>query len=174
MPPCGSHRDKLLPVGAWLSLVEHSVRDRGVGGSNPLAPTTIFERKGRIPSGVRPFVFVVMFPEVAPEGRLWVWMRSRRQKAAGSVSSRFWPPASPRVPTASPCVPCSESATTCARSSASASASCANHDSLALWWLPWILVSMLSVRSRTGKPQGRSLRLLRSGCEKGTLKSKSE
>jgi hypothetical protein len=27
------------PVGAWLSLVEHSVRDRGVGGSNPLAPT---------------------------------------------------------------------------------------------------------------------------------------
>ena len=26
-------------VGAWLSLVEHSVRDRGVGGSNPLAPT---------------------------------------------------------------------------------------------------------------------------------------
>ena len=26
--------------GAWLSLVEHSVRDRGVGGSNPLAPTT--------------------------------------------------------------------------------------------------------------------------------------
>src|SRR5689334_12377515 len=31
--PCSPH------VGAWLSLVEHSVRDRGVGGSNPLAPT---------------------------------------------------------------------------------------------------------------------------------------
>src|SRR5215468_6885663 len=29
-------------VGAWLSLVEHSVRDRGVGGSNPLAPTNFF------------------------------------------------------------------------------------------------------------------------------------
>ena len=29
-------------VGAWLSLVEHSVRDRGVGGSNPLAPTTSY------------------------------------------------------------------------------------------------------------------------------------
>src|SRR5262245_16764986 len=29
----------LPSVGAWLSLVEHSVRDRGVGGSNPLAPT---------------------------------------------------------------------------------------------------------------------------------------
>ena len=26
-------------VGAWLSLVEHRVRDAGVGGSNPLAPT---------------------------------------------------------------------------------------------------------------------------------------
>ena len=29
-------------VGAWLSLVERSVRDREVGGSNPLAPTTFF------------------------------------------------------------------------------------------------------------------------------------
>ena len=29
-----------LLVGAWLSLVERSVRDREVGGSNPLAPTT--------------------------------------------------------------------------------------------------------------------------------------
>ena len=28
-------------VGAWLSLVERSVRDREVGGSNPLAPTNI-------------------------------------------------------------------------------------------------------------------------------------
>ena len=28
-----------LLVGAWLSLVERSVRDREVGGSNPLAPT---------------------------------------------------------------------------------------------------------------------------------------
>jgi hypothetical protein len=27
-------------VGAWLSLVERSVRDAEVGGSNPLAPTT--------------------------------------------------------------------------------------------------------------------------------------
>ena len=24
--------------GAWLSLVEHTVRDRGVAGSNPVAP----------------------------------------------------------------------------------------------------------------------------------------
>ncbi len=28
-----------LIVGAWLSLVERLVRDREVGGSNPLAPT---------------------------------------------------------------------------------------------------------------------------------------
>ena len=27
-------------VGAWLSLVERSVRDAEAGGSNPLAPTT--------------------------------------------------------------------------------------------------------------------------------------
>src|SRR5258705_1896055 len=26
-------------IGAWLSPVEHLVRDQGVGGSNPLAPT---------------------------------------------------------------------------------------------------------------------------------------
>ena len=28
-------------VGEWLSLVEHLVRDQGVGGSNPLSPTII-------------------------------------------------------------------------------------------------------------------------------------
>jgi hypothetical protein len=27
--------------GEWLSLVEHLVRDQGVGGSNPLSPTKI-------------------------------------------------------------------------------------------------------------------------------------
>ena len=30
--------------GAWLSLVERSVRDAEVGGSNPLAPTTTSNR----------------------------------------------------------------------------------------------------------------------------------
>ena len=30
-------------VGKWLSLVEHSVRDAGVGGSNPLFPTIFVE-----------------------------------------------------------------------------------------------------------------------------------
>ena len=28
--------------GEWLSLVEHLVRDQGVGGSNPLSPTKIY------------------------------------------------------------------------------------------------------------------------------------
>src|SRR5690242_3469847 len=28
-------------TGAWLSLVERTVRDREVGGSNPLAPTSV-------------------------------------------------------------------------------------------------------------------------------------
>ena len=43
-PECGS----LLSLGAdsivgeWLSLVEHLVRDQGVGGSNPLSPTNLF------------------------------------------------------------------------------------------------------------------------------------
>ena len=32
----------LQTVGAWLSLVERTVRDREVGGSNPLAPTSNF------------------------------------------------------------------------------------------------------------------------------------
>ena len=32
-----------LSIGAWLSLVEHLVRDQGVGGSNPLAPTISYE-----------------------------------------------------------------------------------------------------------------------------------
>jgi hypothetical protein len=33
LPPFFHH------VGEWLSLVEHLVRDQGVGGSNPLSPT---------------------------------------------------------------------------------------------------------------------------------------
>jgi hypothetical protein len=32
-----------LQVGEWLSLVEHLVRDQGVGGSNPLSPTNYFQ-----------------------------------------------------------------------------------------------------------------------------------
>jgi hypothetical protein len=35
----GVLRYKSGRVGTWLSLVEHRVRDAGVGGSNPLVPT---------------------------------------------------------------------------------------------------------------------------------------
>ena len=34
-------------VGEWLSLVEHLVRDQGVGGSNPLSPTNSFKQLER-------------------------------------------------------------------------------------------------------------------------------
>ena len=33
---------KIHSVGAWLSLVERTVRDREVAGSNPVAPTIFF------------------------------------------------------------------------------------------------------------------------------------
>jgi hypothetical protein len=35
-------------VGEWLSLVEHLVRDQGVGGSNPLSPTNCFSNTCQI------------------------------------------------------------------------------------------------------------------------------
>ncbi len=50
----------VVSVGEWLSLVEHLVRDQGVGGSNPLSPTIYFQRDTRIqnpqsrPSGFAP------------------------------------------------------------------------------------------------------------------------
>ena len=31
--------NKMIPHGAWLSLVERGVRDAKVAGSNPVAPT---------------------------------------------------------------------------------------------------------------------------------------
>src|SRR5262249_25983232 len=64
IPPCSQARERALPlcynrndrkrfrcrkyclflIGEWLSLVEHLVRDQGVGGSNPLSPTNNFQR----------------------------------------------------------------------------------------------------------------------------------
>jgi hypothetical protein len=36
----GPGRPRIFPrVGAWRSLVAHLLREQGVGGSNPLAPT---------------------------------------------------------------------------------------------------------------------------------------
>jgi hypothetical protein len=40
MRQAAPHDTLLQPMfGEWLSLVEHLVRDQGVGGSNPLSPT---------------------------------------------------------------------------------------------------------------------------------------
>jgi hypothetical protein len=44
---------RLFFVGEWLSLVEHLVRDQGVGGSNPLSPTNIYNEIQAI-SGMTP------------------------------------------------------------------------------------------------------------------------
>ena len=38
---CCRHPPWMARVGEWLSLVEHLVRDQGVGGSNPLSPTKV-------------------------------------------------------------------------------------------------------------------------------------
>jgi hypothetical protein len=35
-----------MVIGEWLSLVEHLVRDQGVGGSNPLSPTNLINNLG--------------------------------------------------------------------------------------------------------------------------------
>ncbi len=43
-------------VGAWLSPVEHLVRDEGVGGSNPLAPTLFNSLMIRLLSYVHRFL----------------------------------------------------------------------------------------------------------------------
>ena len=49
-------------VGAWLSLVERTVRDREVGGSNPLAPTIYFQEKTAASAAV--FLFVRRLPSL--------------------------------------------------------------------------------------------------------------
>jgi hypothetical protein len=42
LPPTVSASPIIAQFGEWLSLVEHLVRDQGVGGSNPLSPTILF------------------------------------------------------------------------------------------------------------------------------------
>ena len=44
-----SPHPSIAAVGEWLSLVEHLVRDQGVGGSNPLSPTISFQFLERYP-----------------------------------------------------------------------------------------------------------------------------
>src|SRR6185312_11904741 len=44
---CGQASNRT--IGEWLSLVEHLVRDQGVGGSNPLSPTIFKPGKCLLP-----------------------------------------------------------------------------------------------------------------------------
>ena len=50
-------------VGVWLSLVEHSVRDREVDGSNPFTPTTFPSH--RHPARVRAFTLIELLVVIA-------------------------------------------------------------------------------------------------------------
>jgi hypothetical protein len=52
-------------VGEWLSLVEHLVRDQGVGGSNPLSPTNL---SLSIPSEREPLHFDCLMPIAGKAG----------------------------------------------------------------------------------------------------------
>ena len=41
MQSVGDGREYLANIGAWRSMVAHTVRDREVAGSNPVAPTNL-------------------------------------------------------------------------------------------------------------------------------------
>jgi hypothetical protein len=71
-------------VGAWLSLVEHLVRDQGVGGSNPLAPTNLSQSFEEDNGGCTARLFALAFslcPELCPLSR---------SSAARTASSLGW------------------------------------------------------------------------------------
>jgi hypothetical protein len=55
-PTAKRFQGNLIFVGEWLSLVEHLVRDQGVGGSNPLSPTNLIQNHNlaAIKTGVSP------------------------------------------------------------------------------------------------------------------------
>src|ERR1700675_991085 len=60
-------------VGEWLSLVEHLVRDQGVGGSNPLSPTISFQQLARSPIlETEPLVRVLWVPQTQLSGSTMV------------------------------------------------------------------------------------------------------
>ena len=56
------NRIEMPDVGAWLSLVERTVRDREVGGSNPLAPTNQLQFTQTITADSRCQPFFVVWP----------------------------------------------------------------------------------------------------------------
>ena len=58
-------------VGEWLSLVEHLVRDQGVGGSNPLSPTISNQQLPKSPGmrGLPKGLTFALPAQVAPKTR---------------------------------------------------------------------------------------------------------
>src|ERR1700752_1352938 len=82
-PECGGFASfpRSAHVGEWLSLVEHLVRDQGVGGSNPLSPTNYLEGISAVTSPatlVTLSVFSRLCPNLCPP---------RRSTAANTLSS---------------------------------------------------------------------------------------
>src|SRR5215469_757781 len=69
-------------VGEWLSLVEHLVRDQGVGGSNPLSPTISFQTLPKSPSheGLHKRVYI-------HRAGCWPGVNSRQTLAAAKLTA---------------------------------------------------------------------------------------
>ena len=86
--------------GEWLSLVEHLLREQGVGGSNPLSPTIQNKRVGfsfvdwKKPTA--PFLragtfqvqnadrevgfFILKSAKATPSDRAWIWLRGSKRR----------------------------------------------------------------------------------------------
>ena len=76
-------------VGEWLSLVEHLVRDQGVGGSNPLSPTNRFKDLRAI-SGSSVYTDVDDFETVEPRHKSKsIFLEKRAVGEESEMSQKF-------------------------------------------------------------------------------------
>jgi hypothetical protein len=68
--PVQKQTRSVVPIGEWLSLVEHLLREQGVGGSNPLSPTNKNHllvsgtRRGTHPNRVKDISFAGLSTEL--------------------------------------------------------------------------------------------------------------
>ncbi len=91
-------------VGEWLSLVEHLVRDQGVGGSNPLSPTNFLLLNQILASNIKAkeplsLTFLLGFPTIRSARssvRLSIEAGELLRSPAGIRTFREHPPASPQ------------------------------------------------------------------------------